>query len=422
MRSSALRVFAVLCLVLSAAGSSSAYSVLTHEQIVDLVWLDQIRPMLLQRFPGAGVEELRHAHANAYGGSLIQDLGYYPFGNKYFSHLVHYVRSGDFVMNLLREARDINEYAFALGALSHYVSDVWGHPAVNQAVALRFPRLKRKFGPSVTFEDDPKAHIRTEFGFDVVQVAKNRYSSDAYRDFIGFEVPKPLLARAFRDTYGIEMSDIFNDEDHTIGSYRRAVSKTIPQLTRVALVTRRERMMKEYPTFNEKKFLFYLSRAQYEREWGSNYQHVGLGTRILAFLVKLLPKVGPLKAAKIVDPTPQTEDMYLKSMNDVVEQMRAALRDTAAGRLRLPNRDCDTGKLTRPGEYKLTDETYATLLHKMAKRNFDLLTPELRDNILQFYGDLSADFATKRHADDWKEVLANLERLKSANVIDAGVR
>ena len=415
MRTSVMRAAAMLCLLLCMAGSSGAYSVLTHEQIVDLVWLDHIRPMLLERFPGATEEQLRHAHAHAYGGSLIQDLGYYPYGNKYFSDLVHYVRSGDFVVNLVRDAQDMNEYAFALGALAHYVSDIWGHPAVNQAVGTQFPKLRQKYGSSVTYEDDPKAHIRTEFGFDVVQVAKNRYTSDAYHDFIGFDVSKPLLERAFRDTYGIELSDIFSDEDATIGSYRHAVSNLIPKMTKVALVTREKQIVKEYPTFDRKKFLYYLSRAQYEHEWGNNYQRPGFGTRVLALLVRLLPKVGPLKAAKIVDPTAQTENLYLKSVDDSVEHMVAALRDVSAGHLRLDNRDFDTGKLTAPGEYKLTDEAYATLLHQLARRNFDLLTPELRDNIIQFYADLSADFDTKKKANDWKELTANLEKLRAVS-------
>ncbi len=416
MKRGFLHAALVLLLLLCLPARSPAYSVLTHEQIVDLVWLDHIRPMLLERFPGLTEDQLRQAHAQAYGGSLIQDMGYYPFGNKNFSDLVHYVRSGDFVINLLREAHDVNEYAFALGALAHYVSDVWGHPAVNQAVADRFPKLRAKYGPIVTFEDDPKEHIRTEFGFDVVQVAKNRYTSDAYHDFIGFEVSKPLLERAFRDTYGIEIKDIINNEDRTIGSYRWAISKVIPKMTKVALVTRREQMVKEYPSFSKKKFLYYLSRAQYEREWGTNYQRPGFGTRVLAFLVKLIPKVGPFKAAKTVDPTPQTENLYLKSVDDSVEHMIARLRDVRAGQLRLENRDFDTGKLTQPGEYKLTDQTYALLLHKLAKRNFDMVTPELRANILQFYGDLHANFETKRHPDEWKELVANLERLKTVQV------
>jgi hypothetical protein len=406
----------VLFLLLAVAASANAYSVLTHEQIVDLVWLDHMRPLLLKRFPGANGEQLRQAHAFAYGGCLIQDMGYYPFGNKDFSDLTHYVRSGDFVMNLLKEAHDINEFAFALGALAHYVADLTGHPAVNQAVAIRFPKLKSKFGPSVTYAEDPAEHIRTEFGFDVVQVAKNRYTSDAYHDFIGFEVAKDQLDRAFLDTYGIEMADIFNSQDRSVGSYRHAVSKMIPSLTRAALVTRRERMMKEDPTFSKQKFMYYLSRSQYERNWGNDYQHIGFRARVLAFFIKILPKIGPLRAAKITDPTPQTEDMYLKSVDQTIEHMAAALKDVQAGTLKLEDRDFDTGKITAPGEYKLTDEAFAMLLHKLAKRNFDHLTPELRANILQFYGDPSANLETKRHKDDWKELEANLERLKAAQV------
>jgi hypothetical protein len=403
----------VVCLLVAAAASSRAYSVLTHEQIVDLVWLDHIRPMLLKRFPGATEEQLRHAHAHAYGGSLIQDMGYYPFGNKQFSDFTHYVRSGDFVVNLVRESQDLNEYAFALGALSHYASDLMGHPAVNEAVSARFPKLREKYGKSVNYAENPTAHIRTEFGFDVVQIAKNRYSSDSYHDFIGFEVAKPLLERAFRDTYGIEVKDIISNEDRTIGSYRWAISTIIPKMTKVALVTREKQMVKEYPSFNRKKFLYYLSRAKYEREWGNNYQRPGFGTRVLAFIVRLLPKVGPFKATKITDPTPQTEEMYLKSMDASVERMISLLRDVDAGQLRLENRDFDTGKLTRPGEYGLTDKAYATLLHKLAKRNFDLLTPDLRANILQFYGDLSAQLDTKRHHDQWQELVTNLDKLKA---------
>ncbi|MGC2325009.1 MAG: zinc dependent phospholipase C family protein, partial [Terriglobales bacterium] len=175
----------------------SGYSVLTHEQIVDLLWADQIKPLLLQKYPGTSAEDLRVAHGYAYGGCLVQDMGYYPFGNRFFSDLAHYVRSGDFVAALLSEAADVNEYAFALGALSHYAADITGHPFVNAAVAQEFPKLRAKYGREVSFEQNPKAHIRTEFGFDVVQVAKQRYTSDSYHDFIGFQVSKPLLERTF---------------------------------------------------------------------------------------------------------------------------------------------------------------------------------------------------------------------------------
>src|SRR6478752_2407809 len=255
------------CLLLVCGGSQLAngYSILTHEQIVDLLWDAQIKPLLLQKYPQATMEELRHAHAYAYGGCLIQDMGYYPFGNKTFSDLVHYVRSGDFVSALLAEAGDLNEYAFALGALAHYAADIIGHPVVNAAVAREFPKLKAKFGPVVTYAQDKKAHIRTEFGFDVVQVAKQRYSSDSYHDFIGFEVAKPALERAFLKTYGVRLQDIFGDLDLSIGSFRWSVSRAMPELTRVALLTKKDAMVKENPSFVRSKFLYNLKRADYEK-------------------------------------------------------------------------------------------------------------------------------------------------------------
>ena len=380
-----ISVALIALLLTCAVPDAGAYSVLTHEEVVDLLWLDQIRPMLLQRYPGLTTDQLKQAHAYAYGGCLVQDMGYYPFGNKLFSDLVHYVRSGDFVVNLVNEAQDPNEYAFALGALAHYTSDITGHPGVNQSVAREFPRLRRKFGPVVTYEDNPKAHIQTEFGFDVVQVAKQRYTSDSYHDFIGFEVSKPVLERAFRKTYGLELKDVFGDEDHTIGSFRRAVSKIIPEMTKVALATHKVQLVKENPNFTKKKFLYNLSRAEYQRDWGNNYQRPGIGTRILAFILRIIPKVGPFKALAIKTPDAKTEDIYLKSVNTTVDQFKAYLVDVRGGGLRLDNRDLDTGKPTAAGEYRLGDQAYLQLLDKLAEKKFSTVDAPLRQNLLAYF-------------------------------------
>src|SRR5579864_435819 len=364
-----------------------AYSVLTHEEVVDLLWKDDIQPLLSKRFPGASAEDLKKAHAFAYGGSLIQDMGYYPFGNKYFSDLTHYVRSGDFIVNLLNEASDLNEYAFALGALAHYSADNFGHPSVNQAVALQFPKLRKKFGKTVTYADNPKAHIRTEFGFDVTQVAKNRYTSDRYHDFIGFEVAKPVLERAFQDTYGIPLSDVLSKEDLAIGTFRRAISTILPEMTRVALVARKKEIVAETPNFNSRKFRYYLSRANYQREWGKGYRRPGFGTRVLAFLLKFVPKVGPFKALDFKIPTQKTEDLYIASVNHTLDNYRDLLAETKTKQLHLANMDFDTGQATHEGEYVLTDKAYAHLLDQLAQHNFEQVTPDLRDNILAFYSD-----------------------------------
>src|SRR5271165_176568 len=396
-----------------AARNCEAYSVLTHEEIVDLAWKDNILPMLKKRFPAATDEDLKKAHAFAYGGSVVQDMGYYPFGNKYFSDLTHYVRSGDFVVNLIKEASDLDDYAFALGALAHYSADNCGHPTVNQAVGIEFPKLEKKYGKVVTYEDNPKAHIRTEFGFDVTQVAKNRYTSDRYHDFIGFEISKPVLDRAFQDTYGIPLSDVISDEDLAIGTFRRAIGTVLPEMTRVALIARRNEIVSETPNFRARQFRYYLSRANYQKEWGKGYRRPGFGTRLLAFLFRFVPKIGPFKALDIKVPTQKTEDLYIASVDKTIENYTKLLHESSAGDLQLANTDFDTGRMTHAGEYILTDKAYAHLLDQLAGHNFDQISPELRANILAFYSDPNAPIATKKKPAAWQKTQDDLERLRA---------
>jgi len=407
---------ALLLIVCGLSRVCTGYSVLTHEEIIDLLWKDQITPLLLEKYPGTSPEELRVAHGYAYGGSLVQDMGYYPFGNRLFSDLVHYVRSGDFVEALLEESANVNEYAFSLGALAHYTADIAGHPAVNAAVAQEFPKLKARYGPVVTYAQDPRAHIRTEFGFDVVQVAKHRYSSDAYHDFIGFQVSKPVLERAFLKTYGIKLGDVFSSLDLSIATFRRAISTVIPEMTRVALLTRKNEMVREDPSLARTKFLYNLKRTEYEKEWGKGYQKPGLGARIFAVMFRLIPKAGPFKAVGFKMPTPETETLYLKSVNSTVEQYRAHLQDLRAGKLVLANRDFDTGKPTMAGEYKLTDSAYATLLDRLRDLGFAGTTAALQENILAFYQPPAMPIFDKKKPDHRNRTLRNIEELRALNL------
>jgi hypothetical protein len=412
LRRHSFRMLALLLVLLMSGGSSSAYSVLTHEEIVDLLWSDEIRPLLLKRFPDLSDDQLKEAHAYAYGGAVIQDLGYYPFGSAEFSDLVHYVRSGDFVRELLLESQDADEYAFAIGALAHYVSDIDGHPAVNEAVAMHYPKLRARYGSSVRYAQDRTAHLKTEFGFDTVQVAKNRYASQQYHDFIGFQVSKPLLERVFPVVYGVELKDVLAHEDLAVGSYRFAVSRMIPEMTQVALQTHKKDLMRETPDFSKRKFLYRLSRSDYEKDWGKDYTKPGFRTRLLSTLLRFMPKIGPFKALAFNNPTAQTEDMYFKSINTTVDQYRIYLEQVRAGTLELPNCDLDSGKATKAAEYSLTDDTYAKLLAQLTVRKFDLTTPALRDDVLLFYSDLSAPIETKKDTAQWQGVLVSLDQLK----------
>ena len=381
----AYRIVLTLFLGTVASWTASGYSLLTHEQIIDIVWKDNTQPLLRKRFPNATEKDLLDAHAYAYGGCLIQDMGYYPFGNKFFSDLTHYVRSGDFVVNLIRESTNLNEYAFALGALAHYASDNSAHPKINRAVAISFPELRRKYGEEVTYEDDPKAHIRVEFGFDMTQVAKNRYTSDQYHSFIGFQVAKSLVERAFLKTYGLKLDKVLKHEDLAINTFRHSVSQMLPAMTRVALEARRPEIAKEVPNFNEKEFLFHLSRSEYEREWGKDYRKPSFIARFLALFARIVPKIGPFKALAFKIPTPETEDLYFRSVNETVGIYKSLLREIGTGHVEIPNTDFDTGREPRPGEYRLCDKAYIRLIDQLSKDEFLNLTPDLRENILTYF-------------------------------------
>jgi len=407
------RSVASLAILLAVSQVSFGYSVLSHQAIIDSVWDNSIKPLVLKRFPNATPEQLKEAHAYTYGGAIIQDMGYYPFGSKFFSDLTHYVRSGDFIEALIAESQDINEYAFALGALAHYAADNSGHPiAVNKAVPIVYPKLRAKYGEDVPYAEAPSQHIKTEFGFDVLQVAHGRYAPEAYHDFIGFKVSKDVLGRAFKKTYGLELKDIFTSIDLALGSFRFAVSTLIPEATRIAWETKKDEIEKLTPGITREKFVYNLSRASYEKEWGKEYEKPGFFAKTMAYFFRVVPKVGPFKALAFKPPTPETEKMFQDSFNTTIDRYRELLADAQSGRADLVNENFDTGRITRPGEYKLADEAYAKLLDKLEDHDFKTVTPELRANILEYYRDLNAPYATKKDKNEWREVLEDLNKLK----------
>ena len=407
----------LLALVLSVAWPrfAAGYAVLAHEAIIDTAWDTNIRPMLLQRFPNATPEELKEAHGYAYGGAIIQDLGYYPHGSHFFSDLTHYVRSGDFILALLRDAQDLNGYAFALGALSHYAADNDGHSiGTNRAVPILYPELKKKYGPLVTYEQNPLAHVKAEFGFDVLEVARQHYAPDSYHDFIGFEVAAPLLEQAFQETYGLDLKSVLSNEDKVLGSYRRDVSKLIPKATRIAWTLKKDDILKEQPSMTRRKFLYNLSRASYEKKWGKDYQRPTFWERFLAFLTNLVPKVGPLKVLKLRTPTPQTERMFEASFNAALDRYKILLAQARTGQPDVPNDNFDTGDVTGPGKYFMNDNVHAKLLDALAKKNFADVPPETRAELLDFYADPNAPYATKRKPKEWSKVETQLRLLKAS--------
>jgi hypothetical protein len=363
LRFAALGVYCVC--VLAVPRQSFAYGVLSHEAIVDAVWDTSIVPVLRARFHPSDTE-LNDARAFAYGGCLIQDLGYYPFSSRTFGDLTHYVRSGDFVTALLDAASDTNEVAFALGALAHYAADNIGHPrGVNRAVPLIYPKLRAKYGDTVTYGDDRASHLKTEFGFDVIQIARGAYLPTAYHSFIGFQIAKPVLERAFLETYGMPLKDVFGNFDLAVGTFRYAVGTMVPQMTKVAWQTKEKDIKELMPAVTREQFVFAMSRATFEREWGATYERPGIRSKILAIVLRIIPKVGPFSALAFKLPTPEAEQLYVDSFNTVVTRYRAYLATLATtGKVSLANLNFDTGEPSRPGEYRLADAASQKLMQK----------------------------------------------------------
>jgi hypothetical protein len=352
-------IVAAACL---APRPADAYSVLAHESNIDALWASNIRPLLREKYPRASNTQLDEARAYAYGGSVIQDLGYYPFGSNFFTNLLHYVKTGDFVEHLLRDAKDVDEYAFALGALCHYASDAEGHTiGVNRALPLIYPKMRAKFGDNVPYDEAPKEHLLVEFAFDVLLVAHGGYKLQAYHDYIGFEVATPLLERAFRETYGLEMKDLFLSEDLAVGTFRHAVATTIPNVTKVAWQKKQDQITRTTPGAVREEFVLTLPRVAYEKEYGTDYAKPHGMVRVLGWLYALVPKIGPLRPLAFTVPTPEAEKLFLDSLTRTRARYRAELESLRAGRLALANIDLDTGKPTAPGEYALADATLADL-------------------------------------------------------------
>jgi hypothetical protein len=409
----------VLLVVLAVHQPLAAYSVQSHEELIDLNWKPAIRPFLLARFPHATDAELEQAHAFAFGGCAIQDLGYYPFSNEFFSNLAHYVRSADFIRNLFNEAKNPNELAFAIGALSHYVGDTTGHSlAVNPAVADGFPALAKKYGPVVTYDEDPHAHVRTEFAFDINEISKHRMAPSAYLRHIGLRVPVDLLARAFFKTYGLDFEKILGKRRPVVRGYRFAVRSFLPRIAYAETVLHRRSFPADTQSEALRLFQQHIAEADFGSQW-NRYRRAraGIGTYLLAGTIFVLPKLGPLSLLAIRIPTPQTQELYLASMNKSSSALQQLLATWDTTEQSLPNLDLDTGAKVRPGSYRLTDETYADLLETITRQPQAKVPAGLKRDIQDYYADPRAPIITKQNPQKWARLQRQLVVLRGMQVV-----
>ncbi len=410
-----------MLLILLRPFPAQGYAVLTHEQIIDMAWTDSIRPLLLSRYPGLTEDELNEAHAYAFGGSAIQDMGYYPFSKEFFSDLAHYVRTGDFIASLFRNARNANELAFAIGALSHYVGDSIGHSeCINPATAIEFPKLAKKYGRLVTYDESPHGHIRTEFAFDIDQLDQHRLAPAAYLRYIGLHVPVPQLERAFYETYGLHLREVLGPEFPAMRSYQSSVRRFIPRIAHAETVLHHN----SPPDVHDEAFAVFqnnVQNADYQMRWSGARKGPGFITHSLAVFIFILPKIATLSDLAIRGPNEETQQWYVQSVNHTLTQFREILHNLSehpGSALALANRDLDTGELVRPGSYKLTDETYATLLHRITTQPNRQVPFGIRRDLLAFYADPNAPIVTKNNHRAWARVQSELLTLQHMPVRD----
>lgn len=414
------KLFIVLALfLLCRPVSLKAYSVLTHEAIIDASWKTAIEPLLLKKYPASTAEQLVEAHSYAYGGAIIPDIGYYPFGSKMFTNLVHNVRSGDFTVALIEESQTLNEYAFALGALAHYMADNYGHSlATNVAVPLLYPKIQQQFGPIVTYADHKKSHSRVEFGFDLLQTARENYASKAYHDFIGFNVSRPVIEKAFFRTYGLDVNEVFGSMSVAIGAFRWSVKTLLPTIVRAAWVNKRSDIKKVNPKATSRSFSYRMKNRTYYHEFGRDHEKAGFMPRIVSFLLPILPKIGPLSKLKFSQITPETEQLFVKSFETTLSHYSTALSTLHSQRLTLVNRTLDTGKETFPGEYAIADDNYDDYLLKLKSREFNNLTSPVKNHLISFYSKVKSPPVSKRRQKKQAEVTEALTLLQNAPVMD----
>ncbi len=400
----------VLFLFLVSSSNLQAYSLLTHQAIIDGAWQRSMVPVLQQKYPGISEKELHTARAYAYGGSIIQDIGYYPMGSKIFTNLTHYVRTGDFINNLISEAQNASEYAFALGALSHYYADIHGHSlGTNLSVPLIYPEMGKKYGPVVTYEEDHKSHTRTEFAFDVLQAARHEYAPEAFRNFIGFKVARNQLERAFQKTYGLELKNTFLLQPLSEAIFHFSVKSLIPQFTKMAWFSHHKKIESK-PAVSSRQL---ASTRNKDLTQKFEPESPGFTARVMSVVFRVVPKAGPLSVLNFKIPSAEAETLFVQSIDHTIQLFEESLfKLRSQPHLELASYDLDTGSPTVREEYKLADETHQELLNRQSKHDFQFTSAPLKNYLLTYFAGLPPPTGNSEKKKEHQETLQNLKKLQ----------
>jgi len=274
-------------------------------------------------------------------------------------------------------------------------------------------KLRKKYGDFITYGDDHTSHSRLEFSYDVLQVSRGTYTSQAYHDFIGFKVSEPVLERAFLKTYGLKLSDMFRDFNSAVGTLRWGVNNLIPAIIKMTWRTQRDSILKHQPTMTARKFKYQIKKREFYTEFGKTKVHEGLETDLITFIIRVAPKIGPFKTFKYVNPGSTGEKRFIKAFDTITAHFARNLARFRDHNLALNNVDFDTGRPTVIDEYNMADQAYAEWLIKLDKEHFEYVTPSVKEALLNFYGDPRLILYSHKYpfnCDELEQAIANLKQ------------
>ncbi len=291
------------------------------------------------------------------------------------------------IKSLLNNAENLNQFAFAIGFLSHYYADNFGHPmATNKSVPLVYEKMKRKFGNNVTYADNKIYHMRMEFAFDVLEIAKGNYASPQYHAIIGFKVDTALLSKAFSETYGLSINKVFkNHLSATVEFFRFTIANIIPEITKSGWAAKKAAIAKKDSSTVSKNFHYKMRIRDYNKDFGKGYNRPGTFPTILSFLFKIFPKVGPLRALKFKAPTTESEKLFDKSFDTILFHYKHTITPLVPSENHLKNVDFDTGRPTQHCEYPIADQTYIKWMQKLEKNDTEQIDPQIKTNITTYF-------------------------------------
>jgi hypothetical protein len=259
--------------------------------------------------------------------------------------------------------------------------------------------------------------VQTEFAFDINQLSKRRFAPSAYTEFVGLEVPRDLLRKAFFETYGLNLPDIIGTKETSIRIYRYGARQFIPNIARAETLLHKKNFPEDIPSPDLDALRNDLIQASADNNWEAYRKTPGFTSHLYAGFIYILPKVGTLKMLAIKGPTQQTEDLYIKSVNRSIKALRYVLTHFDRIEYYLPNRDLDTGVVVKPGGYPLTDKTYATLLGMITQHPEKVVPNQLKHDLIGYYADPQSPIITKKDPHKWAKVQADLKILETMKTI-----